>query len=194
MHFSKRCRVPGHASRAFFRVIGRRNRRSFSGPRLRARAIPGKCDAALYPPGVPDIGGPAESRWEVIVGACPTQNIAGTNVERALHNLRSAHPLTIAGIRNLRGGSLDKMLSQPTGKLRAELRACNGVCPEAADSIPLYAGNQPVFVVDARTPRILDRHALLPDDTDCEEILHPFHHAPGSVADREQTNHLFCTA
>ena len=106
---------------------------------------------------------------------------------------RLAQPAKRSSIDNCRHpqrprGSLAKMLSQPTGKLRAELRACNGVCPEAADSIPLYAGNHPVFVVDARTPRILDRHALLPDDTDCEEILHLFHHAPGSVADREQTN------
>lgn len=53
------------------------------------------------PPGVPDIGGPAESQSEVIVGACPAQNTAWTNVERALHNLRSAHPLTIAGARNV---------------------------------------------------------------------------------------------
>jgi endonuclease-3 related protein len=57
------------------------------------------------------------------------------------------------------GGSLDRMFAQPTGKLREQLLALNGVGPETADSILLYAGNHPVFVVDAYTRRILARHA-----------------------------------
>ncbi|HEY5028246.1 MAG TPA: hypothetical protein VIK39_07540, partial [Candidatus Angelobacter sp.] len=44
-------------------------------------------------------------------------------------------------------GSLSRMFAQPTEKLRAELLALNGVGPETADSILLYAGNHPVFVV-----------------------------------------------
>lgn len=55
-------------------------------------------------------------------------------------------------------GSLARMFSQPTEKLRAELLALNGVGPETADSILLYAGNHPVFVVDAYTRRVLKRH------------------------------------
>jgi endonuclease-3 related protein len=58
-------------------------------------------------------------------------------------------------------GSLDPMFSQPTEKLRAELLALNGVGPETADSILLYAGNHPVFVVDAYTRRIFERHGIL---------------------------------
>lgn len=57
-------------------------------------------------------------------------------------------------------GSLDRMFSQPTEKLRAELLALNGVGPETADSILLYAGNHPVFVVDAYTRRIFERHGI----------------------------------
>ncbi len=37
----------------------------------------------------------------------------------------------------------------------------NGVGPETADSILLYAGHREVFVVDAYTRRILERHQLL---------------------------------
>ena len=46
----------------------------------------------------------------------------------------------------------------------------NGVGPETADSILLYAGNHPVFVVDAYTRRILERHEILPDDATYEDI------------------------
>ena len=47
------------------------------------------------------------------------------------------------------GGSLTRMFAQPTAKLRQELLALNGVGPETADSILLYAGQHPIFVVDA---------------------------------------------
>src|SRR5262249_27014410 len=67
-------------------------------------------------------------------------------------------------------GSLDRMFAQPTGKLRAELLALNGVGPETADSILLYAGNHPVFVVDAYTRRLLERHGIITAKTGYEEI------------------------
>ena len=72
------------------------------------------------------------------------------------------------------GGSLSKLLSQPTPKLRQELLSLNGVGPETADSILLYAGNHPVFVVDAYTRRILDRHGVLPEKTAYEDIRQLF--------------------
>ena len=55
-------------------------------------------------------------------------------------------------------GSLDDMLSTPTQQLRVELLAQNGIGPETADSILLYAGHHPIFVVDAYTRRVLERH------------------------------------
>lgn len=67
-------------------------------------------------------------------------------------------------------GSLDRMFAQPTEKLRAELLSLNGVGPETADSILLYAGNHPVFVVDAYTRRILERHRMITKKTGYEEI------------------------
>ncbi|HEY1400996.1 MAG TPA: base excision DNA repair protein [Terriglobales bacterium] len=67
-------------------------------------------------------------------------------------------------------GSLERMFAQPVMKLREELLALNGVGPETADSILLYAGNQPVFVVDAYTRRILERHALIGSRATYDEI------------------------
>ena len=67
-------------------------------------------------------------------------------------------------------GSLDRMFAQPTANLRSELLALNGVGPETADSILLYAGNHPVFVVDAYTRRILERHGMIGPKTGYEEI------------------------
>jgi endonuclease-3 related protein len=72
------------------------------------------------------------------------------------------------------GGSLTKLFAQPTVNLREQLLNLNGIGPETADSILLYAGNHPVFVVDAYTRRILDRHKILPGQADYEEIRHFF--------------------
>jgi endonuclease III related protein len=67
-------------------------------------------------------------------------------------------------------GSLTRMFARPTAELRAELLGLNGVGPETADSILLYAGNRPVFVVDAYTRRILERHLNISRLTTYEEI------------------------
>ena len=62
-------------------------------------------------------------------------------------------------------GSLTKFLHQPSmEKLRDELLSVNGIGPETADSIILYAADRPTFVVDAYTRRILTRHKLI-DET-----------------------------
>jgi endonuclease III related protein len=68
------------------------------------------------------------------------------------------------------GGSLDRMFAQPTEKLRGELLQLNGVGPETADSILLYAGNHHVFVVDAYTRRVLERHQIIAAKAKYEEV------------------------
>lgn len=83
------------------------------------------------------------------------------------------------------GGSLDNLFSQPTDELRQELLDLNGVGPETADSILLYAGNHPVFVVDAYTRRVLDRHGILPANTDYEYIRQLFEQALAPVAHKQ---------
>ena len=55
-------------------------------------------------------------------------------------------------------GSTAKMSRAETQTLRAQLLAVHGIGPETADSILLYAAGHPVFVVDAYTRRILERH------------------------------------
>jgi endonuclease-3 related protein len=161
---------------------------------------------------------PAETQFEIIVGAYLTQNTAWSNVERALTNLRNAGALSLDSVRRMRlrtlerlirpsgyfrqkalrlkifvafldnnyDGSLEKMFAQPTEQLRAELLSLNGVGPETADSILLYAGNHPVFVVDAYTRRILDRHAILSDKSPYEQIRELFQAALSPLAEAPQ--------
>ena len=161
---------------------------------------------------------PAETRFEVVVGAYLTQNTAWTNVERALANLRDADALTVEEIRRMPpakleklirpsgyfrqkarrlktfvaflderyDGSLDKMFAVATEELREELLGLNGVGPETADSILLYAGNHPVFVVDAYTRRILVRHEIFPEKADYEEVRELFEIALAPLAHKQE--------
>ncbi len=68
------------------------------------------------------------------------------------------------------GGSLPRMFARPTRDLRAELLDLNGIGPETADSILLYAGNHPAFVVDVYTRRILARHHIMAYDAPYERM------------------------
>ena len=156
---------------------------------------------------------PAQSSFEVVVGAFLTQNTAWTNVEKAMAQLRRARVLSLSGIRNTplpqleqlirsagyfrqkaarlknfvaylderHAGSLGRMFARPTAELREELLALNGIGPETADSILLYAGQHPVFVVDAYTRRILDRHRILPPGATYDDIRNLFETALGAA-------------
>jgi len=70
------------------------------------------------------------------------------------------------------GGSLTRMFRQPTEKLRAELLELDGIGPETADSILLYAGQHAVFVVDAYARRIFERHGILAPKSGYEDVRH----------------------
>jgi len=61
---------------------------------------------------------------------------------------------------NRSGGDLARYFARPMDEVRADLLAQEGVGPETADSILLYAGGHPVFVVDAYTERIGGRIGL----------------------------------
>ncbi len=132
---------------------------------------------------------PADSPFQVIVGAILTQSTNWQNVERAIENLKQHNALTPERLSKLSeeklaelirpagyfrqkakklkafvghlyahyDGNLQKMLAQPTKKLRAELLSLWGIGPETADSIMLYAARKPIFVVDAYTKRIFSR-------------------------------------
>jgi len=68
------------------------------------------------------------------------------------------------------GGSMARMAKQPLDKLRPELLAVDGIGPETADDILLYACEKPVFVVDAYTRRILARHGIVDATIGYEEL------------------------
>ncbi len=134
---------------------------------------------------------PAETPFEVMVGAILTQNTAWTNVEQALTRLRSRIPLSAQGILSLDGpsladalrpsgyfnikaqrlrgfceayveaGGLTALAARGTPELRAWLLSIKGIGPETADDILLYAFDRPVFVVDAYTRRIFARLGML---------------------------------
>lgn len=132
---------------------------------------------------------PAESPFEVMVGAILTQQTVWKNVERAIHGLKredlmdpgslSDSPLARieacirpsgfyrqkavrlrALARHLAdnyGGSTESFFNRDTGTVRRELLSLPGVGPETADSMLLYAGDKPRFVVDAYTFRVFER-------------------------------------
>ena len=67
-------------------------------------------------------------------------------------------------------GDLGRLLAKDIDTLRGKLLSINGIGPETADSILLYAGGKPTFVVDAYTRRILFRHNLIPEETSYDEV------------------------
>ncbi len=147
---------------------------------------------------------PAETAFEVMVGAVLTQNTAWSNVERAIANLKSAgalspeaivatHPRRLAawlkpsGYFNVKAKRLrslcrwliarggERCLRRlPTPVLRASLFAVHGVGPETADDILLYAFERPVFVVDAYTRRVFRRLGHLDGRESYEVVRHRF--------------------
>jgi endonuclease-3 related protein len=145
---------------------------------------------------------PAETPFEVIIGAILVQNTAWNNAAKALHSLRTAGTLSLEGVRQTSlaqleqlirssgyyrqkaarlksfvqwldqryGGSLDAMLQQPTATLRQELLALDGIGRETADTILLYAAQHEIFVVDAYTRRILERHGIVAPNATYDDI------------------------
>lgn len=149
---------------------------------------------------------PADTHFEVMVGAILTQNTNWLNVEKAISNLkkhkllqphklyklshrRLASLIRPAGYYNIKAkrlknflkffikyynGNVNKILRQATPSLRQQLLSVNGIGPETADSILLYALNRPIFVVDAYTKRILLRHHFTGEDAGYDKIQNLF--------------------
>jgi endonuclease-3 related protein len=72
-------------------------------------------------------------------------------------------------------GDMARMKETPTGRLRDDLLAVNGIGRETADSILLYALDRPVFVIDAYTKRLMSRHHILDEGASYEEYQTFFH-------------------
>lgn len=158
----------------------------------------------------PGRGGPSE----IIIGAILTQNTSWKNVEKAIAQLRAAHLIDWAALRdvdvadlaehirpagyyNLKArrlkhfvdwlwaehdgnvGALGRLSLGPT---RSELLRLNGIGPETADAILLYALKMPTFVVDAYTRRVAVRHRLIEEEADYDRLKSLFEdHLPEDV-------------
>jgi len=67
-------------------------------------------------------------------------------------------------------GDIERMRKEEIGALREKLLLVNGIGPETADSILLYALQKPIFVVDAYTKRILSRHHIVSEKASYDDI------------------------
>ncbi len=143
---------------------------------------------------------PAESVFEILVGAVLTQNTAWTNVEKAIQSLKEGgllSPQAILGCENeilanrirssgyfnvkakrlravcewyVLNGEFEAISQWSTDLLRESLLQVHGVGPETADDIILYAFKRPVFVVDAYTRRMFSRLGLTQAKQDYESL------------------------
>lgn len=153
---------------------------------------------------------PADTPFEVIVGAVLTQNAAWTNVEYALANLRAAGalaPEAILALDDARLGALirpsgyfnvkaarlkavcrylvdaggvDALAAMETPEMRTALLGVRGVGRETADDIVLYAFHRPVFVIDAYTRRIFARLGVIDGREGYEQLRAAFERALGA--------------
>ena len=143
---------------------------------------------------------PAETPFEVVVGAVLTQNAAWSNVEKAIAQLKAEGLLALDAIlasdhdtlasvirpsgyfnikaRRLRNlceylaaqGGLQAFAGLPLAVQRDGLLGVNGIGPETADDILLYALDRPVFVIDAYTRRLLQRYRLAGGEESYESL------------------------
>lgn len=74
-------------------------------------------------------------------------------------------------------GSMANMKKEDMHTLRHKLLSVNGIGPETADSILLYALNKPIFVIDAYTKRVLSRHKILGHNEPYEKFQELVHAA-----------------
>lgn len=134
---------------------------------------------------------PADSPFEVMLGAILTQNTQWSNVEKAIILLKQCICLNPEALLSLSSADLQSCLKPsgyfriktqrvqnfcrwyltqggysgldqlPTFELRERLLNVQGIGPETADDMMLYAFHRPVFVIDAYTRRLLQRLDLI---------------------------------
>ncbi len=124
------------------------------------------------------------TNWRNVEKAIANLRERGLLDARALHELPQpelAELIRPAGYFNIKARRLHNFLSflrdeaeydleslgaRDLHKLRPRVLAVNGIGPETADSILLYALEFPTFVVDAYTARLAGRHGLAWEDVD----------------------------
>ena len=70
---------------------------------------------------------------------------------------------------------LSNLKRQRIDKLRSKLLEINGIGPETADSIILYAFKKPIFVIDAYTKRVFSRLGYCHENISYDELQQYFH-------------------
>ncbi|GAB4442285.1 MAG: endonuclease III domain-containing protein [bacterium] len=148
---------------------------------------------------------PAESPFEVIVGAILTQNTSWKNVEKSLCAIKEkgllspeslyltddkelAALIKSSGFYNLKARRLKNFLTffkcfdfdlkimKKDSDIRKKLLGVKGIGKETADSILLYALQLPYFVVDSYTKRIFHRLGFFKSEKiDYDEVQQFFH-------------------
>ena len=68
------------------------------------------------------------------------------------------------------GGNIFRLFDEDMDAQRTTLLSVKGIGPETADSIILYAAKKPIFVIDAYTHRILNRHNMADDQAAYDEM------------------------
>ncbi|MBN2368065.1 endonuclease [Candidatus Woesearchaeota archaeon] len=146
-----------------------------------------------------------KQQLEVIFGAILTQNTQWKpNVERAIIELNKKNLIDIDRILKVKHEELaqlikssgyfnqkakklkniavflketpiEKLEQSEPAELRNKLLAVNGIGPETADSIILYAFSKPIFVIDAYTKRIFSRLGLCSKEISYDELQIMFH-------------------
>lgn len=81
-------------------------------------------------------------------------------------------------------GDLGRFLAKPLAPLREELLSIHGIGEETADDIMVYAADQPSFVIDTYTRRIMDRLDMAPNNpkpryADYQAVFHD--HLPQEI-------------
>jgi len=143
---------------------------------------------------------PADSSFEVMVGAVLVQNTAWKNASTAISNLHNADLMSSSAIQqtsvdelasvivssgyfNIKAkrlkalchwleeqGGIAQLKQQRLALLRRNLLGVSGIGPETADDILLYALDKPVFVIDAYTRRLFSRLGLVQADAAYETL------------------------
>ena len=162
---------------------------------------------------------PADTRFEILIGAVLVQNTAWRNASLAIEQLRAYGWLDAQALHALDQGRLAAAIHssgyhtvkarrlqslcrwfldaggfasldrRDAGALRASLLKVNGIGPETCDDILLYAFNHPVFVIDAYTRRLFGRLGLVDAEVDYEVLRARFESALPTSPERWQNIH-----
>jgi endonuclease-3 related protein len=103
--------------------------------------------------------------------AIPTEELSRLIKPAGYFNLKARRLKNLIGmVVEAYGGDLTAMGQMETAQLRQELLLVNGVGPETADSILLYAFHRPIFVVDTYTYRVTSRHGLIEEEANYQAL------------------------